>query len=242
MTACVNDSVRRLQEHKLRFLMRQQMAIATYRWVVLEQTYGYHPMMGSSMLPFIDGYMIIGNKVRRTNTGQQVRWRKASERESDGGGRPCFGRRQARPGSGFFSAGGSVASQEPKPSDKASSHSTVSLYVILASDLCSSNYSSDLADLVLTSTLSCEAQPDRKTESVLMRLMARTGAHQLPAVSCISEWIPKDGPGNTRPWRHEQGQKQARHNTRSSLAGLYMLLMFRVCLLRWRIISDPSLW
>lgn len=72
MTACVNDSVRRLQEYKLRFLIRQQMAIATYRWEVLEQTYGYHPMMGSSMLPFIDGYMIIVAKVRRMNTGRQV--------------------------------------------------------------------------------------------------------------------------------------------------------------------------
>lgn len=237
----MNCSVRRLQVYKLQLPMRQQMANAAYRSRVLEQTYGYHPMTGSSMLPFIDGYMVIGDKVRRTNTGQQVIWRKASERESDGGGRPCFGRRQARPGSGFFSAGGSVASQEPKPSDKASSHSIVSLYVILASDLCTFT-SGNLDDLVLTSTLSGEAQSNRKIKSVLMRLMARTGAHQLPAVSCISEWIPKDGPGNTRPWRHEQGQKQARHNTRSSLAGLYMLLMSRVCLLRWRIIPDPSLW
>jgi hypothetical protein len=68
-----------------------------------------------------------------------------------------------------------------------------------------------------------------------MQFMARTGAHQAPAVSCISGWIPKDGPGNTRPWRHEQGQEQAKHNTRSSLAGSHMLLKVRMSLLRWRI-------
>ena len=128
------------------------------------------------MLPFIDGIMIVVNKVGVMNSGRRVRCEKTSERESDGGGRPCFGRRQARPGSGFFScAGGSVASQEPKRSDEASSHSTVLLYVVFASDLYTL-ISSDLVVHLFIHVLSCEAHLNRKIALVLMRFMARVRA------------------------------------------------------------------